>query len=319
MKKVFKYLLLIGCGAVLASCSYGEDPAGLLLMKAGEQRITLSVGDKADTRVSYTYDEADPCYRFSWSDGDAIGLYIPDRDTPVKFTVTEISDNGKSASFVLAEDYYIAPGEQSVSIVYPFFLDEYAILPGPQSCAYFRLEDMGKYAVLYASDIPMVDGEIGSAHLKTVTSYLHFPTGFQFFTGDKTVEIASSENALAQLKNVYNAFGLKDGVFQPFDSPSYDDIWLDIGSVDMTKEGKLAAEIYVPFFVQDGGQEMRLGWSITLWSESDDCFDYNVVPENAKTVKPGMVYEAQATTFPSREITHWESIISDDEGEDLEP
>lgn len=294
MKKAIKWLLVFGCVAVLTACSKEEEP-GVILLKAGQHSITLSVEERPDTRVSYSHQEGESVYRFSWSRNDAIGVYVPGRETAVLYTIDEI--DGRKATFKLAEDYYIGPGQQMVNIVYLFSLGNDFELPGPNSQNSFGLEQIGQYTVLYAKDVPMTDGQFGNVKLKHATSYLHFPAGFEFITGSRTCDIHTTE---AKLEDVYNVFGFKDLI--PSKSESDNFIWLANGRISVGEDGKLVNDVYVPFFVPEGGESMSLNWRLRVFDFSGDCLAENQVTPEAKEVMPGMVYEASEITFPSKPI-----------------
>lgn len=308
--KAIKSLLVFGCVAALVACSKEKEP-GLILLKAGQHSITLSVDERPDTRVSYSHQEGESVYRFFWSRDDAIGVYVPGREVPVLYTIDEI--DGKKASFKLAEDFYIEPGQQMVNIVYPFSLGNDFVLPGPDSQNSFGLENMGQYTVLYAKDVPMTDGQFGDVKLKHATSYLHFPAGFVFFKGDGLEELAGVY-VTADLFRVYNIFSLLN--LAPAAS-DYNAVRLN-GCIRMTNQGQLENGIYIPFFVPEEGQSIHFRWFMLVQVEpgSERSADYLLWPA-AKDVMPGMVYEAQAQTFPSQDLI-WEGG-ADDGGYHYEP
>ena len=57
-------------------------------------------------------------------------------------------------------------------------------------------------------------------------------------------------------------------------------------------------------FVPGRDKSISLSWSIYVESEDFGSFDCSWSPD-AKPLMPSMVYEAQASTFPSEEITGW--------------
>ena len=87
--KAIKSLLVFGCVAALVACSKEKEP-GAILLKAGQHSITLSVDERPDTRVSYSHQEGESVYRFSWSSEDAIGVYVPGREEAVLYSIDEI-------------------------------------------------------------------------------------------------------------------------------------------------------------------------------------------------------------------------------------
>lgn len=297
MKKAFKSILVFGCVAALAACSKEKEP-GIILLKAGQHSITLSVDERPDTRVSYSHQEGESVYRFSWSEGDAIGVYVPGRETAVKYTIDEI--DGRKATFKLAEDYYIEPGQKTVNIVYPFSLGNDFVLPESDSQNSFGLENMGQYTVLYAKDVPMTDGQFGDVKLKHATSYLHFPADFEFFseTYKEGMPISPHENnSRGTLVTPFRVFSFEN--LEPTQSDDYSSTTMHL---TITSQGTLQSDVYIPFFVPEGGMEMQLRWSLAVTPQDNANFvnatyDITVPPQYA--MMPGMVYTATATTFPS--------------------
>lgn len=303
MKKAFKVLLILGCVAALAACSKEEDPA-VLFLKAGQHTISLGVDERPDTRVSYSHQEGESVYRFSWSEGDAIGVYIPGRETPVRYTIAD-GVGGKKATFTLAEDCSVASGQQTVSIVYPYSTDNSFALP--KNTGTCGIKTMGNFAVLYAKEVPMMDGEIGDAALKPATSYLHFPAGFVFFEDNDDYGLSldldmadEDNNCSGTLETPFRVFSFE--TLEPIQSNAYSSTTL---SFTITLQGTLAADVYIPFFVPEGGAEMQLKWSMALKPFDENCYsdsEHKYTSTPLKTMMPGMVYTGTAGTFPKRMI-----------------
>ena len=297
MKKASKLLLVLGCMAALAACNKEEEPS-VILLKAGQHTISLGVDERPDTRVSYSHQEGESVYRFSWSEGDSIGVYIPGRETPVKYTIAD-GVGGKKATFTLAENCSVAPGQQTVGIVYPYSTNESIALP--QNMSTCGLENLGKYAVLYAKEVPMMDGEIGDAALKHATSYLYFPKGFQFFEDkdDTPTGYISDldDNTSGTLETPYRVFNYKN--LEPTLSNSSTASTLIF---TLNDEGKLEDDIYIPFFVPEAeeGVMMQLKWSMVVAPITSSYYDatYNNPDPPQKAMKPGKVYKATNEAFP---------------------
>lgn len=298
MKKAFKVLLILGCVAALAACSKEEDPA-VLFLKAGQHTISLGVDERPDTRVSYSHQKGESVYRFSWSEGDAIGVYIPGRETPVRYTIAD-GVGGKKATFTLDENCSVPLGQQTVSIFYPYSTNESIALP--QNMNTCDLENLGNYAVLYAKEVPMMDGEIGDAALKHATSYLHFPAGFKFFKDKNTLSptsyiLDSDNNTSGTLETPYRVFNYKN--LEPTLSNSSTTLIFTLND-----EGKLEDDddIYIPFFVPEAeeGVMMQLKWSMVVEPITDSYSNatYNNPDPPQKAMKPGKVYKATNEAFP---------------------
>jgi hypothetical protein len=303
MKRAFTILSILGCAAALAACSKEEEPA-VIILKAGQHTISLGVDGRPDTRVSYSYQEEENVYEFSWSEGDAIGVYIPGREDPVEYIIAE-GIGSKKATFTLAEDCSVASGQQTVSIVYPYSTDNSFALP--KNTGTCGIETMGNFAVLYAKEVPMTDGEIGDAALKPATSYLHFPAGFVFFEDNDyygcflDLDMADEDNNCSgTLETPFRVFSFE--TLEPIQSNAYSSTTL---SFTITLQGTLADDVYIPFFVPEGGAEMQLKWSMALKPYNESCYydskhEYTSTP--LKTMMPGMVYTGTAGTFPKRMI-----------------
>lgn len=171
----------------------------------------------------------------------------------------------------------------------------------------FGLTDMGKYAVLYAKNVTvnLEEGKLTeNVTLKHATSYLHFPAGFQFFIdGNSDIVIAE-----AKLETVYNAFSFKD--LQPKSEKG--DVCIANNHIGITTDGKLAKDVYVPFFVPEKGEDMSLKWDLIVGDETDDRHAQYIETPGAKKVMPGMVYKVQETTFPGK-VFDWDSTIGNED------
>lgn len=310
--KATRIFWALGCVAALSACTGNDEPQ---VAQQETRTVTFSLNvEQAATRAEYS--DNGTAYQFSWTDGDALSV-VYEEDGEVKNAKFTVSNASGGSADITGE---LPATVTTVGVYYPYI--EKSSIAGGQSGYYFSdsdngdfvnqsgLGNLGAYGCLGAVGVTVTDGALpATVKMQHLTSFLHFPAGYQFFKEDDTTTSLNQYITLQAI--VGSTMHCGQVTYSPtaFAFPTQASITMYMKATGenfngltatavAVSDGKIQSDIYLPFFLSESKE---LVMALTVWKTMYSNVSWSKGSDAPTgTFEPGYVYTVGADKYPAK-------------------